>query len=159
MEYKIVELEKFFVAGFSMRTTYHNNQNIQDISTLWTKLVTDESLQNISNRIDSDKMYCVYSEWLWSEVHNVYDLTITIGWKVSSLDNIPAKLHGITVPAAKYRKYSVKGELQSSLISSWVDITIEAHAARAFNVDFDEIESDVLEHIDKAIIDIYVSVK
>src|SRR3954470_5851326 len=103
---EISNQNQFFLVGISARTINQNGQSAQDIGGLWTRFTTENLGQQINGKV-SDDMYCVYTDYE-SDHNGPY--TAILGCRVTSLDDVPEGLTGITVPGGEYQVYYLEGQ-------------------------------------------------
>jgi len=127
-----IEQPAFYLAGITVRTTNQNGQSIKDIGELWTRFMSGGLLTQIEARI-TDDIYCAYTDY---ETDHTGFYTTLLGCKVSSLDDQPGGMSGITVPAGKYHVYSLSGKFPENVHQAWVEIW-NSDIKRAYTVDFD----------------------
>jgi predicted transcriptional regulator YdeE len=129
---KISNQNQFYLIGISVRTTNQNGQSQRDIGGLWTRFTTESIGQQIIGKV-SDNMYCVYTDYE-SDHAGIY--TAVLGFKVSSLYDIPAGFTGITVPGGKYQVYYLEGEFPANIGAAWQQIWT-SDINRKYTADYD----------------------
>jgi predicted transcriptional regulator YdeE len=150
---KKVQIEGFQVIGIAVRTTNENNQAKQDIGFLWHKLMSENIITKIPNIID-ETIYAIYTDY---ESDHTKPYTTILGYKVSSLNDIPDGMIGKKIESATYTKFVAKGDLtDNAVIDVWNEI---------WNIDIDRTyQSDFETYGEKAIdpkngeADIFISV-
>lgn len=153
MAYQTKDLEKFYVVGISLRTTNQNNQSQKDIGELWGRFMKENIGSKIKNKLSEDT-YCVYTDYE-SDANGKY--TTVLGYKVKSLDSIPAGMTDITIPACKYQVYTSKGKLPDCVVSTWMNIW-KTNIARKYASDFDVYGAKAADQ-NNAEVETYLSVK
>lgn len=143
----------FYLIGLAVRTTNQNNQAMKDIGELWGRFLSEDIPSQIPNKVSEDK-YCVYTDYE-SDANGPY--TTLLGYKVSSLDNIPKGLTGKEIPTAKYQVFSAKGKLPDIVIQTWQKIW-SSEINRAYTADFELYKADSVGP-EIAEVETYVSVK
>jgi len=97
----------FYIIGIQEVVEYNDYKSMEKaIETVWTKVYNDDFSPKLSNITESDKMYLSYSN---------YDnpkgkMTITLGYKVENLSNLPVDLQGVKVPTNNYLVYLMSGD-------------------------------------------------
>lgn len=143
MNYEIVTLEEKTVVGFAARTANEDPKMGEIIGGLWQKLYAPENVQKVENRSNT------YAIGLYSD----YDETgyqVTAGFEVSQA--VPVEHMVVkTIPAGKYAKFSVHGDMVEAVAKSWQEIW-QTPLDRTYTGDFEEYTS--MEDID-----IYIAIK
>ena len=141
MEYEIVTLEKKTVAGVSARTN-NNSPDMQSvIGGLWQELFGGiaQSMKNRANK----KAIGLYSGYESDGSYNVL-AGCEINPDLASEDISSAtgkKLDLKTIPAGRYAKFMVKGDVVKALSDSWLEIW-NTPLERTFTGDFEEYQED-----------------
>lgn len=147
-------IEKFYIIGISVRTTNEGGQAAKDIPQLWDRFVSEDIESKIPNKASTD-LYGIYTEY---EGDFMQPYTTIVGYKVSSLDNIPEGLIGLTIETANYEKFTAKGKLSDDIVlNKWTEIW-KSDLDRAYLSDF-EIYGERSVDMDNAEVDIFISVK
>lgn len=111
--------EELIVVGISKRTSNQNGQAAKDIPQLWQKFMAKDIARELANKVD-DTIYALYTDY---EGDHTKPYTLTIGYKVSNLDNIPEDMTVKIVPEANYAKFMAKGDLtKDAVINKWMEI-------------------------------------
>ena len=114
-----ISKETLNIVGISIRTTNQNGKAAKDIPALWHKFMTDNPSSTLPNR-RNDTIYAIYTDYEGD--HNL-PYTITIGYNMINLDNIPEDLTVKIVLAAKYVSFIAKGDLtKDAVINKWMEI-------------------------------------
>ncbi|MGL6128854.1 GyrI-like domain-containing protein, partial [Chryseobacterium artocarpi] len=128
-----VKIESFKVIGIEVRTTNENNQAAQDIPVLWEKLMKENIVENIPNKIDNT-IYSIYTDY---EKDHTKPYTTLLGCKVENLDIIPEGMIGKSFEGGNYVKFTPKGNLAEDLvINEWIKIW-NMDLQRIFTADFE----------------------
>ncbi|MBD8388344.1 GyrI-like domain-containing protein [Dysgonomonas sp. BGC7] len=130
-----VTLEKFTVAGISVRTTNQNHQSQEDITKLWEAFFRNAYIQQMLPNKVSDDIYCIYTDY---ESDYTGPYTTILGYKVSTAEGIPTNLSLIIrdIPSSKYCKYISEGELPYAVGKTWAHIW-QSNIDRRYLADFD----------------------
>ena len=143
MNYEIVELKEKTIVGFAARTSNEDPQMGAIIGDLWKQLYTPENTEKIQNRVNS------YAIGLYSN-YDKEGYQVTAGFEVSDAENgngFAVK----TIPAGRYAKFSVHGDMIEAVANSWKEIW-ETSLDRTFTGDFEE-------YLSQEDIDIYIAIK
>ena len=143
MSYEIVELKEKTIVGFAARTSNEDPQMGAIIGGLWKQLYTPENTEKIQNRVNS------YAIGLYSN-YDKEGYQVTAGFEVSDAESG----NGFTVkniPAGRYAKFSVHGDMIEAVANSWKEIW-ETPLDRTFTGDFEE-------YLSQKDIDIYIAIK
>ena len=143
MNYEIVELKEKTIVGFAARTSNEDPQMGAIIGGLWKQLYTPENTEKIQNRVNS------YAIGLYSN-YDKEGYQVTAGFEVSDAESG----NGFTVktiPAGRYAKFSVHGDMIEAVANSWKEIW-ETPLDRTFTGDFEE-------YLSQEDIDIYIAIK
>jgi|SRR5450755_2936612 predicted transcriptional regulator YdeE len=150
--FKLTELNQFYIIGISIRTTNVNNKSLKDIGELFGKFIGQNISDIIPNKL-TDDIYCVYTDYE-SDFKGPY--TTIIGCKVVSLEDTPAGLIGKMIPDSKYQVYKSTGNLTVNLGKTWEGIW-RSDISRRYSADFD-IYGEKARDIENAEVDTYVAV-
>ncbi|WP_426482447.1 GyrI-like domain-containing protein [Chryseobacterium sp. R2ACT005] len=149
-----VKVEPFKVIGISVRTTNENEQAAKDIPVLWEKMINEDILNSIPDRIDNT-IYSIYTDY---EKDHTKPYTTVLGCKVENLDNIPEGMVGYSFDGGDYVKFTTKGDLSKGLvINEWLKIW-KMDLGRIFTADF-EIYGEKAQNPSDAEVDILIAVK
>ncbi|MCV9933330.1 GyrI-like domain-containing protein [Flavobacterium sp. LS1R47] len=150
---ELITIEEFFIIGLSIRTTNENNQSATDIPALWNKFMTENTIENIPNKIDNS-VYSVYTEY---EKDYTKPYTTILGCKVSNLDNIPAGMIGKTIAKETYKQFTAKGNLADGIvIQKWIEIW-NTDLNRKYTADF-EIYGEKASNPESAEVPIFIAI-
>lgn len=151
---KNVKIEPFKVIGIAVRTTNENGQAGKDIPVLWEKMINEDILNLIPNKIDHT-IYSIYTDY---EKDHTKPYTTVLGCKVENLDNIPEGMVGYSFDGGNYLKFTAKGDLSKNLvINEWIKIW-NMDLGRIFTADF-EVYGEKAQDPSDAEIDIFIAVK
>ena len=125
---------RFKVIGISIRTTNANNQSQQDLGKLWGQFFAENIIEKIPNKISS-QILCIYTDY---ESDYTGEYTTIIGVLVSTLDEIPSELIGREFESDNFQKFVAKGETQSAVVNTWIDIwKRDEELNRKYSYDFE----------------------
>lgn len=122
----------FSIIGITMRTTNENGQSAKDIETIWTRFWNEHIGEKIAGKV-SDDIYAVYKDYE-SDYTGAY--TVVIGYRVASLQQIPAGFVGMTIEAGAYKKFISKGKMPDAVYNTWLEIWGSKNLRRTYKTDF-----------------------
>lgn len=151
---KNVKIEPFKVIGIAVRTTNENGQAGKDIPVLWEKMISEDIVNSIPNKIDNT-IYSIYTDY---EKDHTKPYTTVLGCRVESLDNIPEGMAGYSFDGGDYLRFTPKGDLSKGLvINEWLKIW-DMDLGRVFTADF-EVYGEKAQNPSDAEVDIFIAVK
>lgn len=153
MNYKTIEIESFYVAGISARTSENDGQSKKDISRLLSSFLEEEIIERIPNKLTYE-IYCVYTDY---ENGSGGDYKVLWGCKVDSAENLPEGIEAVKIEGGKYRQYQSGGKTPEDIAGIWEEIR-GSDAERAFKTDFDVYGSED-EDSEETNAAVYLSVK
>ncbi len=114
--YEIVDGPKLLVAGLSVRTT-----NVADgvIGSLWQRFTNGEVPADGLSLHESHEVLAAYTDYQ-SDEHGAY--TYTLGFRVTTLDHLPAGLSGAEIPAQTFARIAVEGDPAAAIPATWEQI-------------------------------------
>lgn len=149
-----VKIEPFKVIGIAVRTTNENGQAGKDIPVLWEKMISEDILNSIPNKIDNT-IYSIYTDY---EKDHTKPYTMVLGCQVENLDKIPDGMVGYSFDGGEYLKFTIKGDLSKDLvINEWIKIW-NMDLRRIFTADF-EVYGEKAQNPSDAEVDIFIAVK
>ena len=136
-----VQKDAFNVVGISTKTSNQKGMADKDIPALWHKFMNEDIGSKVPNKTDQT-IYTLYSDY---EGDHTQPYTITIGYKVSSLDNIPEEMTVKIVPEAGYAKFTAKGDLtKDAVINKWMEIW-NADLKRSYTTDIEVYDDRAMD--------------
>ena len=138
MDYEIVTLEEKTIAGVSARTNNTDPQMRQMIGKLWERFYSDGIYASIPDKVNG-KALGVYTDYAGGEMD---DYTVLAACEVRCA---PAQLTVQKIPAGRYAKFIVHGNMYTAVAQAWQEIW-QMHLPRAFSCDFEEYQNDDREH-------------
>lgn len=149
-----VTKEAFKVIGIKVRTTNENGQSANDIRELWQKIMSENILAKIPNKIDTS-IYSIYTNY---EKDHTKPYDTILGCRVNTLEVIPEGMIGQEFEKENYSKFISKGNLTQGVVyNSWVEIW-NKNLNRTFTADF-EVYGEKAQDPTNAEVEIYVAVK
>lgn len=146
MEYEVVTLEEKRVVGFCQRTGNDKEDMGNVIGGLWQKWSQVNDVQGRKNK----KYIGLYTDYVGME----YDTTV--GCEVEKSTLIPEGMTEKIIPAGKYAKFVLHGDVVKTVQQAWEDIW-KMNLERTFVCDFEEYqEGKDMENME---IYIYVAIK
>jgi predicted transcriptional regulator YdeE len=135
MNYEIVALEEKTVAGLIIRTGNSSPSMTQEIGALWEKFFSEGVYESIPNKSGTNTigLYTNYEDG----ITGVYDMMVCC--EISTPKNLPARLTVKTIPAGKYAKFAVHGDIKM-VGEFWVELW-QMKLDRKFDCDFEEYQS------------------
>ncbi len=134
MNYEIVNLEEKTIVGLTARTGNTDPDCQKIIGGLWQDFMGKGIMNGLKNKANA---YCVglYSDYDFATMK--YD--VTVGAEVSENGN--SELSAKTIPAGKYARFSIKGDVVKDVSNAWQEIWAMS-LERTFTADFEEYISN-----------------
>ena len=149
-----VKIEPFEIIGIAVRTTNENEQAAVDITALWNRLMVNNLVDQIPNKVDST-IYSLYTDY---ESDHTRPYTTILGCKVKNLSNVPDGMVGRSFKGGNYVKISAKGDLSKGLVArEWYKIW-ELDFKRVFSVDF-EVYGEKAQNPTDAEVDFLIAIE
>lgn len=118
--YEIVDGLEFLVVGLSARTTNAAEAGPDGvISKLWRQFSRGEIPAQELALHESGEILATYTDYERDE-HGPY--TVTVGYRVTTLDDIPEGLSGAIVPAQIFARVVVEGDPSQAIPEAWEQI-------------------------------------
>jgi len=117
MKYEVVNLEEKVIAGISAVTSNNSPKMTEVIGKLWAELYQGGISQSIKNKVNS------YAIGLYSD-YSGDNYTVTVGNEISKPEN--DELTVKVIPAGRYAKFSVHGNMVTAVAEAWGEIWTEA---------------------------------
>lgn len=145
-------INPFNIIGLAVRTTNENGQAVKDIPVLWGKFLGENKIADIPGIVENN-IHCVYTDY---EGDHTKPYTVLLGMKVSSLENIPEGMTGMSFAGGNYSKHSYAGDLTTGLVTNaWHEIW-KTSTDRAFTADFEVYDASKPNPNDTAV-DIFIA--
>jgi predicted transcriptional regulator YdeE len=162
MKKELTTKSEIKLIGLTARTNNKNEMNPETskIGELAGRFWGQNIASQIVDRKNPGVTLSVYTEYDSNE-HG--DYTYFIGEEVNSIDNIPEGLQVLTIPAAKYQKFTTTGgKMPEVVINAWQQIwkmsSNDFGGDRAYVADF-EIFDQRASDPTNASLDIYIGIK
>jgi len=139
------------IAGISTRIE-DPVQSSKQIGALWEQFWKENLPAKITNRFNNT-IYAIYHDYE-GDYNQPY--TITIGYRINKIDDLPNDFKIVVIPQQKYHVFTANGTLPESITRSWKKIW-QANLQRSYSFDF-EIYDERAQNPQDAIVDIYVAV-
>jgi len=161
MKKELVNKSKIKLVGLTARTNYKNEMNSQTskIGELMGRFWNQNIANQIPNRKNPGVILAVYTEY---DSNEYGDYTYFIGEEVNSFENTPPELQKLTIPAAKYQKFTtLSGKMPDVVINAWQQIwkmTSDDFAGdRAYIADFEVYDQRAIDPANTTL-DIYIGI-
>ena len=164
MNYEIVELQEKTVVGLIARTNNADPNMGAVIGGLWEKFYQDGVYSAIDRKRDG-KALGIYTDYAGTEKDD-YNIMVACevekgvyspsdGGNGVQAQQSPEDTVVRTIPAGKYAKFIVTGDMQKAVYDFWCQLwTLDL--PRNFECDFEEYQNDDMEHAE---IHIYIGLK
>src|SRR5436190_16547052 len=122
MKKELTNKSEIKLIGLTARTNNKNEMisQVSRIGELADRFWSQNIASQIPNRKNPGVTLSVYTEYDSNE-HG--DYTYFVGEEVSSFENIPSTLQKLTIPAAKYQKFTTpQGKIPEVVINAWQQI-------------------------------------
>ena len=134
-----VQREELRVVGIAAWTT--NQREAEEataaIPALWQRFHHEGVERRIPDRTGTGRICAVYTDY---ERDHLGGYRLVVGVEVGSVDEIPAGMVAVTVPAGDYLVFAARGPMPDALVATWLRIwEYFEHAAvrRAFSADLE----------------------
>lgn len=151
MEYEIVNLEEKTIIGLSARTNNSAPDMGAVIGGLWTRFYTDGIYASIPEKVNG-KALGIYTDYSDDEKG---DYTILTACETSLGAKAPEGTVIRTIPAGKYARFVVKGDMHKAVADFWVKLW-SMDLDRAFICDYEEYQNSDMENAE---IHMYIGLK
>jgi len=143
----------FKIIGISTETSNKNGEAAAAIGALWGQFISENLLEKIPNQLDSD-ILCIYTDYE-SDYKGKY--TCILGMKVSSLDQVPARLIGREFEGGNFQSFLAKGGLPEAIVDTWHTIWNQDETLnRSYTYDY-EVYDDRSRLGEESEVDIYIA--
>jgi len=151
MEYEIVTLQEKKAAGVAARTNNGAPDVGEVIGGLWQKLFYGGVYPAIPYKANA-KALGIYMDYAGDEKS---DYTTMAGCEVEKAEDLPKGVTVCTIPAGRYAKFIVKGDMVQAVADFWTELW-KMDLPRSFVCDFEEYQD---ERMEDAEIHIYIGLK
>ena len=137
----------FFVIGIQDVVKYDDLEAMEkSIEALWSKIYSNDFSSKLKNIIDPSNIYTTYSGYDTPKGK----MSITLGYKVNDLSNIPSGLKGVKIPANEYLVYPMSGDKSDFEGEGWEQLEALMLNRKAESSDFEVYIFDNNYNIKKA---------
>ena len=140
MNYEIVNLEEKRVVGLAARTNNQSPEMGAVIGGLWEKFYGEGVYAQIENKT-SDKVLGIYTDYAGGAMD---DYTIMVACEAAESETMPKDTIVKTIPAGRYAKFVVKGDMHTAVANCWMEIW-SMDLPRTFISDFEEYQDDCMD--------------
>lgn len=151
MDYEIVELQEATVIGITARTNNFAPDCGAVIGGLWERFYSTGIYEQIPLKSDG-KVLGIYSDYAGNE-RDDYDMTVAC--RVQSDGQVPEGMNEKHLPAGKYAKFVISGDVQKAVMEFWQKLWM-MNLERSFVADFEEYQDGEMENAE---IHIYIGLK
>ena len=150
-----VTVEPFLVMGISVRTTNRDGKAMTDIGSLWQRFYSEYIEAKILGRVGNE-VYGIYTNY---KSDHTDEYTAIIGYKVSSIENVPPGFSAVKIPGGKYAKFVAKGKMPDAVVNEWTAIwKMGEQLQRSYTSDF-EVYDTRSHDPNNAEVDIFVAIR
>lgn len=148
------QIESFQLIGITVRTNNLSGAAAKDIPALWQRCFAEQISDKIPHKI-SEALYCVYTDY---ENDYTGNYTTLLGCRVSSLEDIPEGLVGLTIAAGSYTCFEAKGKMADNFVfKKWEEIW-QSDLERSYTAGF-EVYDQRPQDPENALVPIYIALK
>jgi len=151
MNYEIINLHEKTVVGLSARTNNTAPDMGTVIGSLWGRFYQEGIYAAISDK-KNDKSLGIYTDYAGDEKD---DYSIIVACEVEKAQNMPQGTIKRTIPAGKYAKFIVKGDVKDAVAMFWQELW-RMNLPCSFGCDFEEYQNESMED---TCIHIYIGLK
>lgn len=151
MEYEVIELQEKKAVGLRARTNNFSTDMSAVIGGLWGRFYQEDFYGRIPGKVNG-KALGVYSGYAGDEKD---DYDITVACETDGTGELPEGTVSFTIPAGKYAKFVVKGELHAAVGQFWQELW-KLNLDRTFVCDYEEYQNSDVENAE---IHMYIGVK
>lgn len=141
MEYEVVTLSEKKVVGIEARTNNMAPDMSQVIGGLWNRFYGAGIYEGISGKV-TGKGLGIYKDYAGNERN---DYTILVACEVKEAKGCPQGTVAAVIPAGKYAKFVVRGDLHQAVAEFWEELW-KMDLPRNFVCDFEEYQNDDEKH-------------
>ena len=142
MEYEVVEIKEKMVEGVLIKTTNQDGKSMKDIGIVWQKFFTKGIFESIENKVGKSTIG-LYTDYEGDCSMPYYFMA---GCEVSDKSTDIGDREVKIIPAGKYAKFIVHGDVQMAVGEAW-DKIWKMDLKRKYICDFEEYVSEQEIHI------------
>lgn len=145
-----------WVMGIETRTTHQQELNpmTAGIPKLWRRFLAEQCWRAIPDLLHPCQFYGLYTDYAGHQT-DAYSYSFMVAAEVSSIDNPPEQMVGLTVPAGRYLVFRALRSSPTAIVQAWQQVWdyFASHPAyqRAFTTDFERFNPQQVE--------LYIAVK
>jgi predicted transcriptional regulator YdeE len=153
---ELVNVVETWVMGFETRTTHQQESNplTAGIPKLWQQFWAEQRWRSLPEVLYPPKFYGIYTDYAGNQT-DAYSYSWIGAVEVSSIDNPPENMVGLTVPAGNYLVFRTLRSSPTAGIQIWQQVwnyfVAPSAYQRAFTTDF--------ERFDPQQVELYIAVK
>lgn len=162
MKKEIVVRSEIKLVGLTVRTNNKNEMNPETgkIAALASRFWSDNMASQIPHRKNPGMTFAVYTDY---ESNEHGDYAYFIGEEVTSFDGVSSSLGALTIPSAKYQKFTTSsGKMPDVVISAWQKIwrmsAPDFEGERSYIADFEVYDHRAVDPLNTSL-DIYIGIK
>ena len=153
MTIKSTTRSSFHVIGIKVKTS--NEKAMLDIPQLWNQFFSENTQNQIPNKKFED-IFAIYTDY---EGDYTQPYSYVLGCSVTSLEEIPDGMIGMSIPTTNYDIYTAKGKMPDSIAETWKTIWKKDNdSKRAYRTDF-EIYGQRYGDLENSEVQIYIGIK
>jgi len=150
----ISKFSSFNILGITVRTSNHDGAAEQDIPALWQKFMGENIIASIPN-ISDQNIHCIYTDY---EGDYTQAYTVLLGMKVSSLEEIPEGMTGMSFSGGTYQSYHCEGKIADNVVYDMWNQIWKDPLNRAYTADI-EIYNGSKSDSENVSMDIHIAIK
>ncbi|WP_167956129.1 GyrI-like domain-containing protein [Anaerosporobacter faecicola] len=133
MNYEIVTLEEKMVVGLEARTNNASPEMGSVIGGLWQQFYSAEVYPKIEHKANNHAVG-IYTDYASDEKG---DYTVVVACEVEMKDTLPEGMVARTIPAGRYARFLVEGDMQQAVAEFWSKLW-QLDLPRNYVCDFEE---------------------
>lgn len=151
---RLVQLDEMLVMGVEVRTSNSREMNpaTAEIPKLWNHFIEEQLWLDIPDPINPQIRYAVYTDYISNHLGEYAAIVAT---EVSSIDNPPESMVGVTIPAGRYLIFTATSTSRAVVVQTWQHIwdyfALGCRYQRAFTTDFERYDPEQVR--------IYIAIK
>lgn len=151
MEPTIVECPEIKVVGVEIRTTNRDETQPSkaQIPGLWGRFLGERLAERIPNQRERGVLLATYTRY---ESDHTGPYSLILGAEVTTLDDVPEGMVGLTVHAARYLVFAAQGKMPEAIFMTWSLIwgyfSDTSRYQRAFTADFERHDTENPSRVD-----------
>ena len=154
MNYEIVNLDEKHIVGLIKNTTNEEEKSIKDIGSLWSNFFNNDYYSKICGKVNK-KTIGLYTDYEGDFTKPFNFLTCV---EVNSESIVQYPLVYKRIPAGKYAKFIIKGDIQKSVALFWSKLW-KMNLDRLYSYDFEEYQENENSDLKNQEIHVYISIR